>query len=182
MATRVYTRTGDGGETGLFGGRRVSKDDLRVAAYGDVDELNAWLGLAAGVPYDDIVSLLGRLQALLFELGADLATPPEASTRPAGIEAADIEMLEQAIDELEAGTPPLDSFVLPAGAEQLARIHVARTICRRAERSVVALRRAEPQTAAIAVTFLNRLGDLLFVVARAVAHRAGIQDTPWRPR
>lgn len=182
MARRIYTRTGDEGKTGLFGGRRVPKDDLRVAAYGDVDELNAWLGLAGAVQDDAIVSLFARLQALLFELGADLATPPDAANRPSGVAPGDVAMLEQTIDALEAEAPPLDSFVLPAGGETLARIHVARTVCRRAERTVVALCRAEPQTSRIAVTFLNRLGDLLFVVARALAHRAGIQEIAWKPR
>jgi cob(I)alamin adenosyltransferase len=182
MVTRIYTRTGDAGETGLYGGRRVAKDDLRVAAYGDVDELNAWLGLAAAVPYDDVVSLLARVQALLFELGADLATPPEAAKRPAGVDSADVAMLEQQIDALQDEAPALCSFVLPGGGEAAARIHVARAVCRRAERSVVALSRAEPQTSAAALTFLNRLGDLLFVVARAVAHRAGGKEVPWTPR
>jgi cob(I)alamin adenosyltransferase len=183
VATRIYTKTGDKGDTGLFGGGRVQKDDVRVEAYGAVDELNAALGLgrALGTP-KDIDASLERIQSLLFELGGDLATPPGKANRPAAIGDPDVRWLEQTIDAAEAELQPLKTFVLPGGSTAAGALHLARTVCRRAERRVVTLRTVEPDTTPLAVIFLNRLADLLFVLARLANHRAGQPDVPWRPR
>ena len=181
---RIYTRTGDDGETGLFGGGRVGKDDPRVEAYGAVDEVNACLGIAraAGLP-DDLERIAARLQEELFVLGADLATPPDTKARaakvvrlPEGAAAA----LEPEIDRCEEGLPPLTTFILPGGSPAGAALHLARTVCRRAERRLVTLARAETVSPA-AVPYLNRLSDLLFVMARAANARAGKAEQPWLP-
>lgn len=182
MTTRIYTKTGDRGDTGLWGGQRVPKDHVRVEAYGTVDELVAALGQARVLaPPPELAPLLGDLQALLFELGAELATPPAKTPRPAGIDEADITRLERLIDEHEAALPPLKSFILPGGTPLAAALHVARAVCRRAERRVVTLRETEPATRATTVIFLNRLGDLLFVLARRANHLAGTADLAWHP-
>jgi cob(I)alamin adenosyltransferase len=180
---RIYTKTGDQGETGLFGGERVPKDHRRVAAYGDVDELNAALGLArAAEPVDFEDALLQAIQRDLFTIGAELATPDPARLAKAlggpPLSAGEVTALEQAIDRLEDGLPPLTAFILPGGAPKGAAFHVARTVCRRAERTVVGLARETPVSAAIR-HYLNRLSDLLFVLARAANARAGAGDLPW---
>jgi cob(I)alamin adenosyltransferase len=177
---KIYTRTGDAGETALFDGTRVRKDHQRVDAYGEVDELNAWLGLvrAAGVdrPLDDA---LAAVQRDLFALGAALADPAERIAprfRKAHIDDSDVERLEQLIDGLETELPPLRRFILPGGAVAGASLHVARTVCRRAERRVVSL---QPPVEAVLVRYLNRLSDLLFVMARAVNRRADAAEAEW---
>ena len=183
MTTRIYTRTGDAGDTGLFGGRRVPKDDLRVVAYGDVDELNAALGWAGACgPSPELGALIARLQSLLFELGAELATPPEKERPSSGVIEEDVSWLEAEIDRAEVGLLPLRQFVLPGGAPAGAALHLCRVVCRRAERRVVTLRRAEPETSALTVKVLNRLADLLFVLARRANHEAGVPDVPWKAR
>jgi cob(I)alamin adenosyltransferase len=184
MVTRIYTRTGDHGETSLFRGGRVRKDNPRVEAYGTVDELNAALGVAHGQAGSvaPIASKLPFIQAQLLELGAELATPPGVTPRPAGLSEDDVTILEKLIDEADAELPPLRTFVLPAGVPLATTLHLARTICRRAERRVVALCELEPETAALSVKLLNRLSDLLFVWARLANHRAGCAEQPWRPR
>ena len=180
---KIYTKTGDEGETGLFGGERVPKDHRRVAAYGDVDELNATLGLArATAPADFEDPLLQAIQRHLFTIGAELATPdPARLARALGgppLGEAEVTALERAIDRLDAGLPPLKAFILPGGAPKGATFHVARTVCRRAERTVVGLAREIPVSPAIR-RYLNRLSDLLFVLARAANARAGAGDLPW---
>ena len=176
---KIYTKTGDTGETSLFDGTRVRKSDARVDAYGDVDEVNACLGVvrAAGVDAD-IASLIDGIQKDLFALGARLADP-SARIAPrvakATISDVDVKRLEDAIDRLEADLPPLRAFILPGGSPPAAALHLARTVCRRAERRVVALGDAE----SIVVVYLNRLSDLLFVMARAVNHRSGMAETEW---
>ena len=187
---RVYTRAGDKGETSLVGGDRVPKDALRIEAYGTVDELNAALGVAivelrrSALPAGDrakLDTLLLRLQNELFDLGADLATPIEKRhPKQAVIEPRHAEALEPLIDEFNEGLPELTSFVLPGGGAVAAQLHVARTICRRAERIVTALRRNEPIGEACLV-YLNRLSDLLFVLSRWAARSAGEPETLWRP-
>lgn len=177
---KIYTKTGDRGETGLFGGARVSKATPRVEAYGDVDELNSVLGVAraVGVP-PSLDALLGTLQCELFDVGAELATAP--GREPQGFEPIDgaaIERLERAIDEAEAELPPLKTFILPGGSPAAAHLHVARTVCRRAERHVVAVLAQEPVRDEI-VIYLNRLSDLLFTLARLANHVAGCPDVPW---
>ena len=183
MTFRIYTKTGDEGDTGLFGGRRVDKDDLRVETYGTVDELNAALGMARALTAPPQVdTVLATLQNLLFELGAELATPPESNKRPAGVGHADITMMEDAIDRAEAELAPLKSFILPGGHPVAAALHLARGVCRRAERLCVSLRKKEPATAPNTVIFLNRLSDLLFVYARWANHLAGTPDVIWAAR
>jgi cob(I)alamin adenosyltransferase len=232
---RIYTKTGDQGETSLFGGMRVPKDNIRVAAYGMVDELGALLGWARSLAVPsgeadlgatgDLVKPLQAIQSLLFELGADLATPPERRSNPRGqgraparaadggtgdqpppgedreapgeradaapkagryepqgVLPADIAWLEEHIDAAEGELPPLKSFVLSGGCPLAAALHVARTACRRTERAVVALQRAEPEVSEQAVIYLNRLSDFLFVWARLANKRAGVADIPWQAR
>ena len=178
---KIYTKGGDGGLTGLGDGSRVGKDHARVAAYGDVDELNAALGVAAAHATDTaVLELLTAVQRDLFAVGAQLADPrPGGAARAKAALAPDrVASLEAAIDVRDARLPPLASFVLPAGAPAAAFLHAARTVCRRAERAVVALGRAEPVDPAI-VAYLNRLSDLLFVLARDANHAAGRAEAKW---
>lgn len=173
---KIYTRTGDAGETSLFGGTRVSKDDPRIDAYGTVDELNAFVGVArAASPAPAIDAQLAMVQSDLFDVGAQLASP--GSSRFAGVDAARITALENAIDEMERELAPLTSFILPGGSMAAAHLHIARTVCRRAERLVVAL--GDPSTSTT-ITYLNRLSDYLFVAARFANHRQGVNDVMWR--
>jgi len=177
---KIYTRTGDSGETSLFGGTRVRKDDARVDAYGEVDELNAWLGLArtSGIAAD-LDSEIVHIQRDLFALGAQLADPSDklaAGIAKAMLGDADVARLEQLIDRLETELPPLRRFVLAGGAPAGAALHVARTVCRRAERRMVAL---EPAVDAVLLRYVNRLSDLLFVLARVVNHRSRVAETEW---
>lgn len=187
---KIYTRTGDRGETGLFGGQRVRKDDARVEAYGAVDELNAVLGQAAVrmEALGDAVWLerLRLLQADLFTLGSRLATPaPEDGGRPnphvPAFPAERIAEMEAWIDTAEAELPPLRNFVLPGGSPAAAALHLARTVCRRAERRVISLS-FQAHLDAEVVVYLNRLSDLLFTWARLANLRAGVPDVPWAPR
>ena len=179
----IYTKTGDGGETSLFGGGRVPKDHPRVVAYGDVDELNAALGLAGSLsPASESDATLARIQADLFAIGAILAAPePERVSRAlakAQLDDDRVGELERAIDALTAELPPLTAFVLPGGGPHAAALHLARTVCRRAERSVVALARRERVPAQI-IVYLNRLSDLLFMLARAANQRTGHRERTW---
>jgi cob(I)alamin adenosyltransferase len=180
---KIYTRTGDQGETGLFGGPRVSKDVARLETCGTVDEINSFLGVAraASLP-EDIDRLLDRVQNELFEVGAELAAvdPIAQGTRTIG--AGHIQALEDAIDHYQAPLPELRQFVLPGGSPAAAQLHVARAVCRRAERRLVSLVRSETpaQVSPTLVTYLNRLGDLLFVLARAANAAAGRDDVAWR--
>src|SRR3954467_7298168 len=163
---KIYTKTGDLGETGLFAGARVRKDDVRIEAYGTVDELNAAIGLARSEPLSpEIEQTLERVQSELFSVGAELATPDPAKHGMALIGDAQAQKLEVAIDHLEAGLPPLKQFILPAGSRSGALLHLARGVCRRAERRVVTLASSAAISPAI-VRYLNRLGDYLFVAAR----------------
>ena len=178
---KIYTKTGDTGETSLFDNSRVSKADPRVDAYGEVDEVNACLGaaLAAGVD-PDVAAVLIAIQRDLFAVGARLADPSSriaARVTKAAVAAEQIEELERTIDRLESELPPLRRFILPGGSPAGALLHLARTVCRRAERRVVGLGAdaVEPDV----VIYLNRLSDLLFVMARAVNRRAGIAETEW---
>jgi cob(I)alamin adenosyltransferase len=177
---KIYTRTGDAGETSLFGGTRVKKDDGRVDAYGEVDELNAWLGLVRAAHVDaDLEAELVLLQRDLFALGAQLADPADKiadRVTKAALGDDRVARLEQLIDRLEADLPPLRRFILAGGSPAGAALHVARTVCRRAERRIVAL---SPPVDPVLVRYVNRLSDLLFVLARAVNHRAGARETEW---
>jgi cob(I)alamin adenosyltransferase len=177
---KIYTRTGDTGQTALFDNSRVSKADPRVDAYGEVDELNAWLGVvrAAGVD-PEIDAALVDLQRDLFAVGAQLADPSEriaGRVTKAFISDASVARLESSIDRLEQELPPLTHFILAGGSQAGAALHVARTVCRRAERRIVAL---DPRADPLVVRYMNRLSDLLFVLARVVNHRAGRPETEW---
>lgn len=179
---KIYTRTGDAGETALLGGARVAKDDPRVAAYGDVDELNALLGaVLAHAPGGAAAEVLLQVQRDLFALGAQLADPTSAVTArrdKAALTGAHVERLERAIDAAQERVPPLTAFILPGGAPAGALLHLARTVCRRAERALVALHRAQPLDAVL-LAYVNRLSDLLFVLARDVNHAAGRGEERW---
>jgi cob(I)alamin adenosyltransferase len=175
---KIYTRTGDTGETALFDNSRVSKADPRVDAYGDVDELNAWLGLvrAAGLE-PDLDGAIVQIQRDLFAVGAQLADPADRlapRVARAFVADRDVERLEALIDTLDAEVPPLTRFILAGGVPAGASLHVARTVCRRAERRIVAL-----VPAPLLIRYMNRLSDLLFVLARVVNHRAGQPETEW---
>jgi len=181
---KIYTRTGDAGQTGLFGGARVEKDDPRVEAYGTVDELNACLGVAraAGITATTDATLL-RIQSDLFTLGAELACVPgkESKLKLKLVDQGDIERLEGAIDDAEAPLDALENFVLPGGSVGAAELHRARTVCRRAERKTLTAGRSAPLRPEV-VIYLNRLSDLLFVLARFENHSSGVADIPWNPR
>ena len=181
---KIYTRSGDTGETGLFGGPRVAKDDLRVEAYGAVDEAHAALGEARGRAAGDgeLRGLLAAIQDRLFTIGAELATPSGAKARSAlpPIDSAWAAELEAAIDRWETELPPLRQFVLPGGPPLAGALHVARAVCRRAERRVVALHRHDP-VSPLVLAYLNRLSDFLFVAARIATRRAGEGEIPWTP-
>ncbi len=183
MTTKIYTRTGDEGDTGLFGGGRVGKDDPRVEAYGAVDELNAALGMARSVEMMPRVDeVLAPVQRDLFSIGALLATPDHDKMREqlakARIDDERIAELERAIDAGEHELEPLTAFILPGGTPKAAALHVARTVCRRAERRVIALQRTVPLPQ-LAIIYLNRLSDLLFVLARVANKRAGAGEVTW---
>jgi cob(I)alamin adenosyltransferase len=181
---RIYTKTGDNGETGLYGGPRVRKDSPRIEAYGTVDELNSQLGLArAEALPTEFDAPLARIQSELFDVGAELATPDPGRHGTALIGATHIAALESAIDRFEASLAPLKQFVLPGGTRAAAALHVARTICRRSERRIVTLSHTPGETVSPDVTvYLNRLSDLLFVLARAANAAAGQADVPWEKR
>ncbi|MEX2501715.1 MAG: cob(I)yrinic acid a,c-diamide adenosyltransferase, partial [Trueperaceae bacterium] len=180
---KIYTRSGDDGDTGLFGGDRVGKDDVRVRAYGAVDEANAQVGAArAALPADQALdALLGRLQHDLFTVGADLATPLDAAARAhlTPVRDDDVARLEADIDRWDEDLPPLTAFVLPGGHAASAALHLARAVARRAERDAVAASRAVAVNP-VAVRWLNRLSDLLFVLARAANVRSGTPEVRWR--
>ena len=182
VLNRIYTRTGDGGDTALSVGSRVPKHDARVEAYGTVDELNATLGLARLHAQGDMAAQIAVIQNELFDLGADVATPGEdfaPSEMVLRIVPAQVEWLEQAIDALNEALEPLNSFILPGGSEAAARTHIARAGTRRAERSMVALAAEEPVNPA-ALAYINRLSDYLFVLARH-QNSDGREDVRWRP-
>lgn len=189
---KIYTRTGDAGDTGLLGAGRVGKDDLRVAAYGTVDEANSAIGLARANLRSDVRAdpglaeldtVLGDVQNLLFDLGADLATPADSSARGRlrAIDEADVATLEKQIDAFTADLPELKNFILPAGSRAAAALHLARAVVRRAEREAVALGRRDSINQ-YAVVVLNRLSDLLFTLARVANLRSGFEEVIWSAR
>jgi cob(I)alamin adenosyltransferase len=179
---KIYTKTGDAGETGLFGGGRVGKDSPRVAAYGEVDELNATLGVARAAGVGALDGLCQTLQEQLFTVGAVMATPrgTKADAHIPHVKPEWISQMEAAMDALDAELPKMTHFILPGGTAGAAALHLSRTVCRRAERKAVPLVRDGTVDAQV-VQFLNRLSDLLFMLARAVNHRAGVEDVKWVP-
>jgi cob(I)alamin adenosyltransferase len=177
---KIYTKTGDTGETSLFDGTRVSKADDRVDAYGEIDELNAWIGFARTTSLDpDLDAALAAIQRDLFAVGAELADPAHriaARVTKAALTDEDVVRLEQSIDHFESELRPLVRFILPGGSPGGAALHVGRTVCRRAERRIVALR---PGVDPLLVRYVNRLSDALFVMARLANHRASVPEAEW---
>jgi cob(I)alamin adenosyltransferase len=181
--TRIYTKTGDEGLTGLGGGRRVPKDSPRVSAYGTVDELNSAIGVALALGLSDrLVDELGRIQNELFDLGSDLCWPSDDERRAhiPTVQPHNVERLETLIDELNETVGPLSNFLLPGGSPGAAQLHVARTICRRAERATITLSREEA-IGDLVLPYLNRLSDALFVMARYENHTRGVDEPLWQP-
>lgn len=182
MAFRIYTKTGDKGETALFGGRRVPKSHLRVEAYGTVDELNAFIGLLRDSAEDQLTgNFLGHIQHRLFSVGAHLASDPDKAIAAPDLEPGDILLLEQAMDEMDTRLPELKNFILPGGHPVVSLCHICRTVCRRAERAVVALHYHEPVDERV-LQYLNRLSDYFFMLARQLAQDAGAAEIVWNPR
>jgi cob(I)alamin adenosyltransferase len=181
---KIYTKTGDDGTTGLFGGARVDKDSARVEAYGTIDELNSAIGVVrAEAPPPDVERALARIQELLFVVGSELATVAGKEDKlPMPLVSLEhVSELESLMDQMDASLPPLTAFVLPGGTKAAAALHLARTVCRRAERRVLAASRTSPVRREVAV-YLNRLSDYLFVAARRANQVAGVPDVPWAPR
>lgn len=172
---KIYTKTGDRGQTGLIGGAKVSKTDTRIAAIGDVDELNACLGLCRAIAPEDMQEIFAKLQNWLFDLGAELASPDEHARQHRALTAQHVEYLESSIDEQTTRLSPLENFILPGGIELAARIHLARCVCRRAERTVLEVNNVSGE----AKIFLNRLSDWLFTAARTANHSANVSDVVW---
>ena len=182
MAFKIYTKTGDKGETALFGGRRLPKSHLRIDAYGTVDELNSFLGLVRDETEDqDVRNVLYQIQNRLFTIGANLASDPEKSPDVPDLLEEDIQLLESEIDRMEEVLPPLKNFILPGGHTLVSKTHVARCVCRRAERLTVAVN-AENQVPDIILQYLNRLSDYLFVLSRYLGHQLGVQEVTWKGR
>ena len=178
---KIYTKTGDSGETGLFGGERVAKNSPRIEAYGTVDELNAFIGLAIAEVHDpDAKKLLGKIQNQLFVVGSDLATPENGKNRIQRVTSEFYIEAEIAIDNFEVKLEELKNFIVPGGSKSASHLHVCRTICRRAERRVVELKQTVNSVENI-IIYLNRLSDLFFVLARYENLVSGIPDTKWKP-
>lgn len=181
---KIYTKTGDKGQTSLIGGTRVTKNHLRIEAYGTVDELNSWIGVVRdSIAFDDMQKTLIEIQDRLFTIGSSLATDPEKSpkTQLPDLKESDVLFLEQKMDEMNEELPEMRSFVLPGGHLSVSYSHVARTVCRRSERKVIAL--AENAfVAPLVQPYLNRLSDYLFVLSRCIGHKLNVNETPWKPR
>lgn len=183
MAFRIYTKTGDKGDTALFGGRRVPKSHLRVDAYGTVDELNSFLGLLRdSVENQHVREVLAQVQHRLFTLGAHLASDPAKHPPTPDLLPADVEFLEIEMDAMEEKLPPLKNFILPGGHSTVSLCHVCRTVCRRAERLSVALSNSNEHVEAIALQYLNRLSDYFFVLARFTGKELGTEEVIWETR
>lgn len=180
---KIYTKVGDKGETSLYGGTRVPKDDLRIRTYGTLDELNSVLGIVLSDPSlsVEIHTRLLRTQGELFQLGAELATPRGKNNASEPLELPHVKQLEEEIDSMEKQLSPLKTFILPGGAPPSAWIHLARTVSRRAERELATLHRSEP-VRAVVLQYLNRLSDYLFVTARFANQLAGVKDIPWHSK
>lgn len=185
MSFKIYTRTGDKGQTSLIGGTRVSKHHVRIESYGTVDELNSYLGLVNDTAGSEQVSgWLREIQDRLFTLGAELATTPskEVKMKLPDLHESDIEWLEQRIDEMNETLPEMRSFIIPGGHPAASTCHVARCVCRRAERLCVAMLEADEYVSDIVLKYLNRLSDFLFVLCRYITHQNGCAELPWRAR
>ncbi len=182
MAFKIYTKTGDKGQTGLFGGMRLSKDHIRIEAYGTVDELNSYVGLIADSSENEqIQAELIEIQDRLFTLASHLAAQPGKKLALPDLLDSDITFLEEAIDRMDALIPPLKSFILPGGDVVASHCHIARCVCRRAERRVVTLAQSD-EVPDVVIIYLNRLSDYLFTLARYICHLKGKAEIPWVPR
>lgn len=180
---KIYTKTGDKGQTSLIGGKRVPKNSARLESYGTIDELNSYLGMIRSFPMDKQVSEeLVEIQSRLFDVGGNLATDPETANVKVklGVAEKDIELLEKAIDRMDAEVPPMKYFVLPGGNQAVSFCHIARTVCRRAERRILDLTAEAPVDDCV-IKYINRLSDYLFILSRKVAHDAGIEEMKWVP-
>lgn len=179
---KIYTKTGDEGSTGLFGGKRVSKAELRIEAYGTIDELNSYVGLLRDQKVNQSrKNVLGRIQDRLFTIGSLLATEPgNTKVKVPALKEADVAMLEKEIDDMESTLEPMKSFVLPGGHESVSFGHITRTVCRRAERLVIRLHHEEPVNTVI-IRYLNRLSDYFFVLCRKMTKELNAEETPWHP-
>ena len=184
MATKIYTRTGDQGRTSMIGGHKVYKNHLRIKAYGEVDELNSWIGMVSGQIPEDSHSLLGEIQDRLFTIGSLLATDPDKEIKMElpGLRENDIQGLEQEIDRMASLLPPLSSFILPAGTPAVSSCHITRCVCRRAERACVDLQQEGGGVPPLVLAYLNRLSDYLFMLARMICRETGSSEVIWKPR
>ncbi|MCB0661211.1 MAG: cob(I)yrinic acid a,c-diamide adenosyltransferase [Saprospiraceae bacterium] len=182
MAFKIYTKTGDKGETSLFGGKRLPKYHLRIESYGTVDELNSYIGLVRDNLQDKVIrSTLKDVQDRLFTIGSNLASDPDKQMKVPDLKQSDIEMLEKEMDRMEKELPVLKNFILPGGHPAVSECHIARCVCRRAERNVVALA-VDEKVEPIIITYLNRLSDYLFMLSRKIALDLGVQEVTWQPR
>ena len=185
MAIKIYTKTGDGGTTSLIGGTKVHKSHLRIEAYGTVDELNSYTGLCKDLITDDHSrSILQEIQDRLFTVGSSLACDPdrEPKMKIPDLNEEDVILLEKEIDAMNEALPPMKSFILPGGHSTVSHIHIARCICRRAERCCVRLEIEGKEVESIIIKYLNRLSDYLFVLARFIAYQLKAEEIPWKPR
>jgi cob(I)alamin adenosyltransferase len=185
MAQKIYTKTGDKGNTSLIGGTKVPKSSLRIEAYGTVDELSSWIGLCKDLLTDETAkNLLQEIQDRLFTMNASLACDPvkEPKLRIPDLKDEDVTLLEQEMDRMNESMPPMKHFILPGGHPILSQLHITRCICRRAERCCVRLEQEREEVEQIIIKYLNRLSDYLFVLARYTGHQMGIEEIPWKPR
>ena len=185
MTLKIYTKTGDKGKTSLIGGTKVFKSDLRIEAYGTIDELNSFVGFCLDqLIANNIHSVLAEIQDRLFTIGSALACDPEKETKLKipDLHEADVELLEKEIDKMNEVLPAMKSFILPAGHVAVSSLHIARTVCRRAERCCVKMQKKEMEVDDLIIKYLNRLSDYLFVLARFAAHQLNVEEIPWKPR
>jgi cob(I)alamin adenosyltransferase len=183
MAFKIYTKTGDAGQTSLIGGTRVPKNHIRIECYGTVDELNSWMGLLGDViTNSNTQQVIKEVQDRLFTIGSLLATEKETKMQLPDLHTTDITLLENEIDKMDAALPAMKSFILPGGHPTVSQIHIVRCVCRRAERLAVALGIQEDETGALIIKYLNRLSDYLFMLARYTAQELGAAEIPWKPR
>ena len=185
MASKIYTKTGDKGTTSLIGGTKVSKSHRRIEAYGTIDELNSFIGLCADhLKSNNISNQLSEIQDRLFTIGSALACDPDKETKLKipDLHEADVELLEKEIDKMNETLPPMKSFILPAGQVTISTLHVARCVCRRAERCIVRMQKKKDIVPDLIIKYINRLSDYLFVLARFAALNLGAEEIPWKPR
>ena len=185
MATKIYTKTGDKGHTSLIGGTKVPKNDLRIDAYGTIDELNSWIGMINDqLKSAEFKNELKDIQDRLFTIGSSLACDAgkESKMILPDLHSSDIQLLEVKIDEMTAQLPPMKSFILPGGHVTVSAIHITRTVCRRAERLIVGLQQQELFVEPLVIQYVNRLSDYLFTLARYAAQKLGVEEVAWKPR